>query len=620
MLSLRSICVAAFVVAAVLAGTCLGKEMTDPYEILNKYFEASGGLDRLKAVGTQHFEGEFSIGGMKGPISLWTAKPGRSRVEINLTVINVTEGDNGEISWVLDTNGKVQKMTKPDEATLERKEVERRMDDYEYADSGNDTFTVTLEGTEKLEETDCYLIKIANSINADYHIYYISVGEFRLEKSAAIQGEKSGDTFYGDYREADGMLVAFYNKVIPYQTGQAQDITWSSYESNLDIDTALFDPPEEKGRDFEFTAGTSSENIPFRFIGNHLYIPVVVAGKERLWILDTGAGMSVIDKAFADEMGLETKGDLKGRGAAGTVDASFAVLPPYELEGIRFNEQTVAVIDMSELIRRIGVDLAGILGFDFLSRFVTKVDYASELVSFYDPEGFDYTGDGSPVDVHLEESVFRTHAVLDGDHSGTWLFDLGAGVTHLDGTYALREGYTERDGVLRMGHGAANEIQLKAVKGESIELAGYTLNDPDIGFAYGGTDTVFTADRLGILGNSLFRNFVVYVDYETEQVILEKGEKFNQAWPEDGSGLNIAWTVNRDGVEVLYISPDTPAEQAGFQEGDIIKSVDGNVVEPLDGVIATRELLMAEPGTTYDFTVERGGIEKNISLKLEKLY
>ncbi|MFH1314254.1 MAG: aspartyl protease family protein [Candidatus Eisenbacteria bacterium] len=620
MKSLGTQCIAVLGVAVILAGACHGQEMTDPYKILNKYFEASGGLERLKAVRTQHFEGEFSIGGMKGPIRLWTAKPGRSRVEINLAVINVTEGDNGDISWMLDTNGKVQKMTKPDEATLKRKDVERRMDDYEYADPGSDAFTVTFEGIEMVEETDCYAIKIANSINTDHHTYYISVDGFNLEKSVAIQGEKSGDTFYGDHREADGMLVAFYNKVIPYQTGQVQEITWMSYESNIDVDPSLFDPPAEKGKDYEFIAGSASENIPFRFVGNHLYVPVITAGKERLWVLDTGAGMSVVDKAFADEIGLEAKGDLKGRGAAGTVDASFTVLPPYELKGIRFKEQTVAVIDMSELIRRLGIDIAGILGFDFLSRFVTKVDYANELVSFYDPETFDYTGDGSSIDVHLEESVFRTKAVLDGTHSGTWLFDLGAGVTHLDGSYALREGYTELDGVLRMGHGAANEMQIKGVKGDSIEFAGYTLDDPDISFSYGGTDTVFAADKLGILGNSLFRNFVVYVDYETEQVILEKGEKFNQPWPEDGSGLNIGWTVSRDGVEVLYVSPDTPAEQAGFQKGDIIKSIDGNVVEPLDGVIATRELLMAEPGTTFDFVVGRGGKEQNLTLKLEKLY
>jgi membrane-associated protease RseP (regulator of RpoE activity) len=616
----RQTSIAVWIAATVLAAVCLGQQMTDPYEILNKYFEASGGLDRLKAVQTEYLEGEFAIGGMKGPIKVWKAKPGRSRTAINLAVINVTEGDNGEVSWTLDTNGKLQKVTKPDETTVKRKDVERRMADYEYADPGSDVFKVTFEGTEKVDGTDCYVVKIANSINTDYHTYYISVDGFKLEKDIAMQGEKSGETFYGDYREVDGMLIAFYNKVIPYETGQAQEITWSSYQTNPDIDPSLFDPPEEAGKDYEFTAGAASEDIPFRFIGNHLFIPVVAGRQGRLWVLDTGAGMSVVDRAFADQLGLQMKGDMKGSGAGGTVDASFAVLPPYELKGIKFKEQTVAVIDMSELIRRLGIDIAGILGFDFLSRFVTKVDYANELVSFYDPETFTYTGEGRPLDLHLKESVFETHAVLDGAHSGTWLFDLGAGVTHLDGRYALREGYTDRDGVLRMGHGAGNEYQLKAVKADSMEFAGFTLYDPDISFAYGGTDTAFTADKIGVLGNTLFRNFVVYVDYANERVILEKGEKFNQPWPEDRSGLNIGWTVDRDGVEVLYVSPGTPAEQAGFQKGDVLTAIDGAPVVPIDGVITTRDLLAAEPGTTYEFTVKRGGGEKNLRLTLAKLY
>lgn len=40
-------------------------------------------------------------------------------------------------------------------------------------------------------------------------------------------------------------------------------------------------------------------------------------GDERLWILDTGAGISVVDNAMAEELGLETEGDLKAVGAGG---------------------------------------------------------------------------------------------------------------------------------------------------------------------------------------------------------------------------------------------------------------------------------------------------------------
>lgn len=616
----KTAAITALMVLAVFVAALPGQEMTDARGILDKYFEASGGLERLKAERTQYFEGNISIAGMQGPIRAWTEIPDRSRAEIELGPLNITQGDNGEVRWVLDTNGKLQVITRSDEVTLKRDEVERRIAEYEYAERGSDVFSVALEGTEEVEDTDCYVINITNSINMDRHIYYISVDGFRIEKSVALRGENSSDTYYGDYREVDGIMVAFHTREIQHATGQPQMVELTRYESNPSIDPSLFEPPEEGGRDYRFTEGDAAENIPFRFIGNHLYIPVFVEGIEYLWILDTGAGMSVIDKAFADDMGLETEGNLKGRGAGGTVDVGFAELPPFELEGISFDEQKVAVIDMAELIRRLGVEISGILGFDFLSRFVTRIDYANELISFYDPESFTYTGDGSRLDAHIGEGVFETSATLDGKHSGTWLFDVGAGMTHLDANYALREGYAEKNGVLRMGHGAGNEYHLKMVKGESMEFAGFTLDRPDLSFAYGGTDTVFTADRLGIMGNSIFRNFIVYVDYANEQVILEKGERFNRPWPEDHSGLNVGWTVDHGGIEVIYVSPDTPAERAGFEKGDILKSVDGAAIEPEDGVLAVREQLMEAPSTTYEIVVVRTGSEKKLRLTLAELY
>jgi hypothetical protein len=251
---------------------------------------------------------------------------------------------------------------------------------------------------------------------------------------------------------------------------------------------------------------------------------------------------------------------------------------------------------------------------------VTKIDYAYELISFYDPESFTYTGGGTRLDAHIEEGVFETAATLDGRHSGTWLFDVGAGTTHLDGNYARREGYAGKNGVLRMGHGAGNEYQLKIVKGESMEFAGFALDEPDLSFSYGGTDTTFTADRLGIMGNSIFRNFIVYVDYANEQVILERGDRFNQPWPEDHSGLNVGWTVDHGGVEVIYVSPGTPAERAGFEKGDILKSVNGAVIEPEDGPLAVRKQLREAPGTTCEIVVDRAGSERELRLTLADLY
>ena len=614
----RIIIISTTVLMLTLVAAIPAQEISDPYEVLNRYFEASGGLNRLVAEQTSYSEGTLSLGGMTGTVKIWTRKPGQSRAEAVLGPLKVIQGDNGTNAWVVDQNGKLQVITTPDDATVKRRQVRKLIEEYAYAEEGSDVFTVSLNGIEQVDGKDCYVVRIANTINVDSYTFYINTRTFIREKAVSLEDFESRDDFYGDYRDINGILIPFYTKEIPHQSGQAQDVTLTQYLSNPEIDPALFEPPEQGAKDYRFVKGDRAENIPFKFIGNHIFIPVTVSGKERWWALDTGAGMTVLDKAFADELGLESQGELKGRDAAGIATASIITLPPYSVKGIQFQSQTAAVMDMHDFIQRLGIDMVGILGYDFLSRFVTKVDFANELVSFYTPETFEYAGDGHVLDIHLKNSVFQVQATLDGTHSGIWLFDLGASTTHLDGRYALREGYAARPGVVRMGHGASNAYQLKDVKGDSIEFAGFTVYEPDICFGYGSTDTAFNADKIGVLGNSLFRNFVLYCDYGRERVIVEKGDKFNQPWPEDNSGLSVIWSDSRE-VEVSFVSPDTPAMKAGFMKGDFIRSINGIEVNVLDGLLGIRKLLRADPGATYKFVVDRAGESKTITLKLAKL-
>jgi membrane-associated protease RseP (regulator of RpoE activity) len=274
---------------------------------------------------------------------------------------------------------------------------------------------------------------------------------------------------------------------------------------------------------------------------------------------------------------------------------------------------------MRELKYRLGMDIAGVLGFDFLSRFVTKVDYAKRLVSFYDPESFVYTGDGHLVGAHIENSVIEVPAVLDGAYSGNWLFDLGAAVSSLDGSFALVNNIIGRDGVERMAHGAGNEFKVKLVKFGTLEFAGYTIDNPVLSFSIGETAHEFRAERIGILGNDVFQNFVIYIDYAREQIIVEKGDNYNKEFPIDRSGLQLRYDENNN-VIVLFVADNTPAAKAGFQVGDVILSINDINVAQFDGMAAIRELLEGKPGTTLEFVIKRDSQEKKIALTLENLF
>jgi hypothetical protein len=347
---------------------------------------------------------------------------------------------------------------------------------------------------------------------------------------------------------------------------------------------------------------------------------VNINGKERLWCLDTGASMTVIDSAFARSLGLELEGNIEGAGAGKAVNAQFTELPPYSLEGIRFDSQRAASINIAKLFHKIDLDVYGILGYDFLSRFVVKVDYAKELISFYDPDKFEYQGSGVVLEAPLDGNIVTAPMTVDDQYSGQWRLDLGAGSINFHYPFAAENGFLDRSGVEQIGMGAGGESKEKAVRFESIEFAGYKIDRPLIDIPAGkGVGAFASEEYVGNIGNDLLQHFVIYIDYKNQKLIVEKGDNFNHDFPEDKSGLQIFKNEN-DEYTVRFCAPGTPSEKAGFKQGDIIRKINDIDIELFDGLTAVREMMKAAAGTEYIFTVERDGKDERIRLELKELY
>jgi C-terminal processing protease CtpA/Prc len=155
---------------------------------------------------------------------------------------------------------------------------------------------------------------------------------------------------------------------------------------------------------------------------------------------------------------------------------------------------------------------------------------------------------------------------------------------------------------------------------ETVEVGGFVLENPLIGTAHEeGTGAFSQHTVIGNIGNSFFRNFVLYLDYNNQRVILEKGDDFGKDFPRPKSGLQFYYN-NDDDVEVVFVSPDTPAHQAGFKKGDIITAINGIDVEFFDGIIALRKLMREDVGTTYDIEILRGTDRMEKQLTLQNLF
>lgn len=391
---------------------------------------------------------------------------------------------------------------------------------------------------------------------------------------------------------------------------------------DIPIDASLFEPPTEDIEDFHFVNGKSAENIPFQFIENHIYLPITVGGKTRVWVLDSGAGATVIEEKFAAELELETEGELKGQGAGNLVDFSFATLPAFSLTGIEFTEQKAVVAKLNWLFQKsVGFDVAGILGYDFLSRLVTKIDYANETISFYHPDSFTYTGPGTVIEVPISQSnMFHVPLTVDGKYGGLWNLDLGAGGTSFHYPFAEEHGLLDLAGVDGLGFGAGGPLKRCMVQFHTIEFAGFVNENPLITITLEKGEGAFASKELtGNIGNTLLRHFVLYLDYKREQVIVEKGDDFDRVFPHNNSGIQVVKSEN-DEMEVLFVADNTPGAKAGFQVGDIIQSVNGIDVDHLNGIVALKKLLREEPGTKYTVSVVREGKPKTLKLTLQDLH
>lgn len=610
------------VLLSVAIGANAETDLTDPYEIYNKYLDAIGGLERLKAEKTSYSEGEIEIvgTGLKGTIKVWNMSPDKGRQEMDLTVLTQTSGNNGEVSWSVDANGKLQLQT--DEASLKRRKISKLLAEFDFLNPESENFTLTFGGIDTVGETECYVVITANGINDDEIVNYFNTSTFMQEKSENRHPDDQEYIVYSDYRDVGGILLSHHQDMTHMPIGQNVVFQMTSYESNPEIDPAVFEPPEEDVKDYRFVNGVNAEDVAFSYIGKHIFIPVYVNGKEELWLLDSGAGMSVLDSAYAEELGIESEGRIKGSGAGNQLEFSFVKAPPFSLEGIEFDSQRMVSSGFLRpyTYRHFGFSSDGILGYDFLSRFVTRIDYANELISFYDPEQFSYEGSGTVVNAPIVGNTFTMPVTIDGKYTGTWSLDLGAGTCNFHYPYAEANGLLDREGVAGLGFGAGGSLPERTVKFESLELAGFTISDPTVDLTLEDVGGAFGRSEIdGNLGSTVFRHLVLYLDYERQQVIVEKGDNFGKDFPEDKSGMQLIMSPESK-IEVVFVAPDTPASKAGLKEGDVILSINDTDSDALGGLLATRELFKKDPGTKYQISLLRDGQEKQITLELENLF
>ena len=178
-------------------------------------------------------------------------------------------------------------------------------------------------------------------------------------------------------------------------------------------------------------------------------------GSPALFLLDTGASISVVHREVVEKLGLPvTAVDGRIEGLSGSVEWRRAVIPKLQLGEFQINAVDVAV-DVPGVPESAGpLPVAGILGNNVWANFAIEVDYPADVVTLHAPGTFKARKRAAPL-------------VLDGLHAYT-----PVEVRAADGTTATV--------VLEVDTGA-NDVLFQGDTGEPFRGSSTTGVEPVIG-------------------------------------------------------------------------------------------------------------------------------------------
>ena len=370
--------------------------------------------------------------------------------------------------------------------------------------------------------------------------------------------------------------------------------------------------------DLQFASGQNASRIPFERVGNFIYLRARLNDSEPLWfLLDSGATASYFDVERAKALGL-------GRD-------DFA-------KGVSLDFPGVKLLDQKFLPQRLGFGIYngqavdGLLGYDFISRFVVEIDYVNITVTLHEPNSYKYSGSGEVVPLTLLEDdsggkvpLVQVRITQQGRVAieGKFIADTAVrsavsfNTPFVDANKLLQ--FTQPTIQVPLGGGAMVRESLQSVgRVPKIQLGRFTFKKHVAIFFQDKQGVVASPEFDGVIGAEILRRFKVIFDYSRRRMILEPDRFISDAEEYDMSGmLLIAEGTNFRTFKVRRTIENSPATLAGLREGDVISLIDGRSTSNL--TLEEVRRMLKQKGRNYRLTVERDGQQIQTKIKLRRL-
>jgi hypothetical protein len=601
-------------------------------EVIARWVQAVGGKKALRGVRSIHVRSDSTESGVAGTAEEWLGRDGFRR-------ITTQERDGREevcvrgSCWIKDWNGKVLELAgrdRRDQVTVAYLESLLFAGAAAGAAQGADA---RLLGPE--EAHGRVVIRFSPKEGVPFDLAFDATTFLPLE--AVRKPYDDVITIHiGDWKRAGAIRVPFTLRLTGGE-GNADDVTHlQEIRVNASLPPKAFERPEEGAKDFRFASGDRASGIPFNFENDHIMVRCRVNGSEPIWfLLDTGAEATIINIGRMKEFGLRPFGATSVTGGGNAAPFSFTRVASLRVGDAELTGQRDGVMDLSGLERIYGMPMGGLLGYDFLSRFVVEVDYTAKTIALYDPVTRAYAGPGASVPFILEAGhphVLSRISVpgappIDAD----MVLDCGAA-----DTINLTSPFVKAHRLLELARskpaGAPNTLAgsekeffaQTSVRGRisAITLGGFTVSDVPINLMVGTTGGYASESFSGTIGEGVLRRFKTIYDYSRRVMILEPNADFGTPF---AGRKTFGATFLSDGPDytvfkITGIRKDSPAAASGLKTGDVVVALDGRPAK--DFRLADLRRALSADGSRHVLGIRRTGgdlIEIEVTVTLISL-
>jgi predicted aspartyl protease len=372
---------------------------------------------------------------------------------------------------------------------------------------------------------------------------------------------------------------------------------------------------------------SGSTDLPVQLVNNLVFVPVRVGGSEPLsFILDTGASVTVVNRAVAERLKLDLAAGedaTTGGGSVATASVSGVTL---SVGDVSLSDVTLVAIDLSGLHAGLGRPVDGILGYDIFQRYVVEIDYERGAVRLHEPAGYVYAGGGDSLPVVIEDRIPFAQLQLRGagGRLATAKVELDTGqtgaVTLIAPFVAANDLVGAEQPRLRIRTGAllSGAVTAEVVRLPEVRLGRFQVADPIVNVTPGAEGAGVSGATAGLLGGEVLRRFKVIVDYSRSRVVLEPNAQLDAPMEFDMSGMSLAAVPADPSVyRVRALIEGSPATDAGVSVGDLLTGIDGTPVRAMTLDDIRRRFKV--PGRRFALTLKRDAGVTELSLTTRRL-